>query len=164
MITIISFFTNNGQLALGLNPAITIREVDSGTLVVTGGSGDIMSELGNGWYKYEFDGSDSIDYAIVCDGGDPLTSAERYTYGGSEINSNLIETNDKISRILGLSQENYRILNPVYDNKGNLTSALIKTYSSATDTNNDQNSLAQYQLTASFNNKGLTTSYQVVKI
>lgn len=85
MITIIAFFTNNGTPALGLAPIVKIREVATGNLVVAGESGDIMVEVGDGWYRYEFNADDTKDYAIVCDGGDSLTTAERYVYAGTEL-------------------------------------------------------------------------------
>ncbi|MHA1437855.1 MAG: hypothetical protein ACTSPD_09760 [Promethearchaeota archaeon] len=85
MITIIAFFTNNGTPATGLAPFIKIREVATGTLVVAGESADVMIELGDGWYKYNFDADESKDYAIICDGGDSLTTAERYVFAGTEL-------------------------------------------------------------------------------
>jgi hypothetical protein len=46
---------------------------------------DSMSEVGDGHYKYNFAAYDpTINYAIRCDGGAILPSAERYTYAGNE--------------------------------------------------------------------------------
>lgn len=80
------------------------------------------------------------------------------TTGGSGISS------DKIDRILGLCQENYRIFDTQYDNANNLISATIKIYPSATDCENDTNATAEYQITASFNKKNRMTSYKVKKV
>ena len=85
MIDIIAFFTDNGIPKTGLNPTIKIREVTTGTLVIAGESGDIMSELGDGWYKYQFSGDETINYAIVCDGGSTMPTSERYVYAGTEL-------------------------------------------------------------------------------
>ena len=69
---------------------------------------------------------------------------------------------DKIGRLLGLSQENFRIFNPVYDSFGNLLSSTIKIYLSKLDCDNNINPIAVYNQTATFN-KNLMTGYKVVK-
>lgn len=71
---------------------------------------------------------------------------------------------DKIKYILGLSQENYRIFNPVYNINYGMTSAIIKTYASASDCNTDTAPIATYQLIAGYDNHNQMTSYKVVKI
>ena len=65
-------------------------------------------------------------------------------------------------RILGLSQENYRLFDIQYQS-GKLTSATIKIYSSASDCENDDNPIAEYEVTASYSGTQLT-SYKVVKV
>ncbi len=161
MITIISFFTDNGYPKLGLSPTINIRRVDTGSLVIEGVS---MSELGDGWYKYEFDGDEDLEYAIRCDGGTDLTNAERYTFAGSEIKSHIVEPNERLKRILGLVHENYRIIDPIYDNHNNMISGVIKTYPSAEDVENDTNPIAEYLVTAEFDPKRRLTGYKTKKI
>ena len=69
---------------------------------------------------------------------------------------------DKISRVLGLSQENFRIFSPVYDKWGNLISSIIKLYSSKIDCDNNVNIIAEYTQTATFN-QTLMTGYKVVR-
>lgn len=71
---------------------------------------------------------------------------------------------DLIERILGLSQENYRIFNQQYDRNNNLISGLIKLYSSADDCENDNNPFAQYQMLATFNRRNQLTGYKVKKV
>ncbi len=164
MITIVSFFTKNGTPKLGLTPTLKVREVETGNLIVDGGSGIVMDEIGDGWYKYEFDGDDEKEYVVTCDGTEELSTAERYTFAGTELNSNLIGVEDNITRILGLSQSNYRILNPTYDNKNNLLGGTIKIYPTATDVDNDTNAIESYQIQAEYNNKSRMTGYKVTKI
>lgn len=80
---IIAFFTSNGSPATGLSPTIRIRDVSDSSLVVTDAA---MSEVGDGWYKYDFTAYDSTkDYAIRCDGTASLPATERYVYAGSEL-------------------------------------------------------------------------------
>jgi hypothetical protein len=73
-----------------------------------------------------------------------------------------IET-DKIKYILGLSQENYRLFNIIYTNNL-ITSTTIKIYPTATDCENDTNSLAAYNVVAAYDLDGKLTSYKVKKV
>jgi hypothetical protein len=48
-----------------------------------------MSEVGDGFYKYDFTSySGTVNYAIRCDGGPTISGSERYTYS---TNDNFIE-------------------------------------------------------------------------
>jgi len=62
----------------------------------------------------------------------------------------LVPMNEKLDRILGLSLENQRIVDPVYNRAGELQSGTIKIYPSAADTEADTNVLAEYQVTATY--------------
>lgn len=77
-----AFYTTNGDPALGLTPKVSIWNVSTHILLVD----DVnMSEVGGGWYEYDYAAYDSsIDYAIRCDGGATLGGFERYTYAGNE--------------------------------------------------------------------------------
>lgn len=78
---IIAFFTNQGTPATGLTPTIDIWESD-GTQVVSGAT---MTEVGGGFYKYDFTDYDgSKHYCIRADGGPTLPTDERYQYGTNE--------------------------------------------------------------------------------
>jgi len=76
------FFVENGIPKTGLSPTIRIRNVDTNALIVTDAS---MSEVGDGFYKYDFASYDaSINYVIRMDGGDTLANAERYCVAANE--------------------------------------------------------------------------------
>ena len=75
-------FTNGGLPALALSPTIRIRKVSDNSLVITD---DAMSEVGGGWYKYNFTAyTGSVDYAMRADAGSPVTGYERYVGTGNE--------------------------------------------------------------------------------
>lgn len=81
--TVTTFFTNNGVPATGLSPTIRIWDIDTNMLVVTD---DNMTEIGDGFYKYNYMGYDPLkDYVIRADGGASLPDAERYTVGTSDL-------------------------------------------------------------------------------
>jgi len=67
-----------------------------------------------------------------------------------------------IKRMLGLSQENYKLFNPVYDSDKNLLSVTTKIYPTADDCNNDSNAIAEYAMTATYVEKQLDT-YKVIR-
>ena len=71
---------------------------------------------------------------------------------------------DKIKFVLGLTQSNFRIFNPVYDADHQLTSATIKTYPTKADCDNDTNPIAEYHLAAAYNVNGEMTEYKLVKV
>ena len=78
---ITSFITDRDVPALGLTPTIRVRQVSDGQLVVT----DMpMTEVGDGWYRYDFIGYDSkVNYVIRVDGGPTLADADRYMGSGN---------------------------------------------------------------------------------
>jgi len=79
---IVAYFTNTGTPATGLSPTIRIRNVATGALVVTDAA---MTEIGDGWYKYDFTTYDpTLDYAIRCDGTAALTAPDRYVFAGND--------------------------------------------------------------------------------
>ena len=71
-----------------------------------------------------------------------------------------------LKRIGGLCQENYRIFNPTYTTNNKfrqscMTSGTIKIYPTATDVDTDTNSIATYEVIATYNNNAEMTSYKV---
>lgn len=79
---VLAFFTNDGVPQPGLTPIVRIRDISDNSLVVT----DLAaSEVGDGWYKYDFAAYDSAkEYAIRFDGGAALADSDRYTSGTND--------------------------------------------------------------------------------
>jgi len=79
---ILTFFTNSGAPATGLSATIKIRNL---TLVTVEINGSAMTEIGDGFYSFDFTTYDEDDdYSIRCDGSVTLGNSERYTYAGNE--------------------------------------------------------------------------------
>lgn len=73
-----AYFADNGTPVIGLTPTINVRDTDN-NLVVNGAA---MTEIADGFYKYDFAAFDSSkDYVILCDGGTTLVGSERYATG-----------------------------------------------------------------------------------
>jgi hypothetical protein len=80
-----AFFTSAGVPEPGLTPTLRIRDVSTNALVVTD---DSMTEVGDGWYKYDFTVYDpDTDYVVRCDGGAGLSGSDRYAFAGTDSES-----------------------------------------------------------------------------
>lgn len=79
-----NFLDDDNNPATGLNPIISILDVETSTIAKT----DFMTEIGVGLYKYVFDEYDSSKYyAIRCDANTDIVN--RYNYGASEVSINI---------------------------------------------------------------------------
>ena len=167
---ILAYFTEAGTPKTGLTPNIDIWRVDNNSQVVTG---QAMTEVGGGFYKFDFTAYDpQHDYAVRCDGGSGLPTGDRYVYAGNEgyhddikdIQDSLTALEVLIKRILGLSQENYRLFDTVYDASGQrLTACTIKIYGSKADTIADTNPIATYSMVSTYDVDGQLGTYRVTK-
>jgi len=72
-------------------------------------------------------------------------------------------TEDKLARILGLVQENYRVIDPAYDSNGDLISSTLKLYASKADCDNNTSPIATYSVTATYDVNHHLTNYKVTK-
>lgn len=90
--------------------------------------------------------------------------AVKNTYlNSNSINSNLSNLEILIKRIIGLSQENYKLTDIVHNNLNEITSAKIKIYPTAEDCNNETNEIAIYNVVATYDGAGKLLTYKVIK-
>lgn len=128
----------------------------SGTISVT------ISEIGNGLYNVSFTPNKLGNWVLVVYHSTYFPWGKGDNYECVEfVTNNVMEL---LKRILGLSQENYRIFNPVYDSNKSMTSAIIKIYPTAGDVDVDTNVIAQYQINATYDSQNRMTGYKVKKI
>jgi len=64
-----------------------------------------------------------------------------------------------MDRVLGLSQENFRMKDQLYDEDNNLTSARVRIFANASDALADLNPIAEYLMNATFSGPGVCTGY-----
>ena len=167
---ITTYFTQNGVPKTGLSPTVDVWKLSDDSQVVTA---QAMTEVGGGFYKYLFTGYSALeDYSVQCDAGDDLPDAERYSFAGNEgfhddiydIQQTVTSIETLTKRILGLSQENYRLFDTAYDATGQrLTGCTIKLYGSKADAEADTNYTARYTMTALYGASGQLSDYKVVK-
>lgn len=144
----------------GLSAVVTVKEIPGGPTVVSAAA---MSDEGDGSYTYDFASDDvTKDYSIIVNGQDASLDSQ-YQFGS---NTNVLANTfqDQLIRILGLSQENIRIKNPVYNATGMLLSADYVIYPTALDAENDTNSISVYTITSTYDGTGrLMQTYKSIK-
>ena len=131
----------DGNPKTGLLTSYSIYKSSDDSLVISGS----LTDKGNGIYKDSYTFTELGQYYII------YTTPSGYTDEVEDIN--VIQEYAKeldLLRVLGLSDENKKILNTVHDVDGNLTYALVKIYPSATDFENDTNVLATYEFNATY--------------
>ena len=79
------------------------------------------------------------------------------------IDNLLVDISFDVKHILGLSQQDYRLSNHIYDDHNRLTSVIIKIFYNKFDCNNNVNSFASYTMDASYDSNGLLIDYKVIK-
>jgi hypothetical protein len=182
---ILAFFTDTGVPKTGLIPIVRIRDISDNTLIITDST---SSEVGDGWYKYDFIQYDSTkEYAIRFDGGPTLSNTDRYTSGSNDsfaeditdavfeeqINEHLVdgsfgyiinEINNNLKRVLGLMHENIFIDQTVYDEHGNLQSARVRIYSQSSSVGGDNDVIGTYTIASSSSETGKFDRWAQVKV
>jgi len=115
---------------------------------------DILDEIKGGTFDEDTDALDALRAAVESVAGDvDLTSIE----------TTLTSIQDSVTRVLGLSQENIRITGQNYDANNNLVESTITTYETAVDVENEENPLATYTMTASYNSDNRLVDYRIVR-
>lgn len=74
-----------------------------------------------------------------------------------------VETNTKLSRVLGLLHENIYIDNPSYDSDDNLVSARVRIYSDASSVGTTSNVIGTYEITSAGDGAGKFTYWKQIK-
>ena len=182
---ILAFFTDHGVPKTGLTPTVRIRDISDNTLIITDST---SSEVGDGWYKYDFVQYDSAEeYAIRFDGGPSLSDTDRYTSTTNDsfaedvadavfeeqINEHLVdgsfgyavnEINNDLKRVLGLMHENIFIDQTVYDEHGNMSSARVRIYSNSSSVGSANDVIGTYTITSSSSETGKFDQWKQVKV
>ena len=112
---IVSAFTDNGVPKTGLTPTLRVRKLSDNSLVVTDAN---MSEVGDGFYQYDFTTYTSLeDYTIRSDGGITLSNTDRYQFGTDENKSDSILAGERFDNASAKVENDVLT---VYDNDGTI--------------------------------------------
>lgn len=91
----------------------------------------------------------------------PLNTGIWDTLGS--LDTSIADLSLDIQRLLGLSQENYKISDQTYDANDNLISGVIRLFGSSSDLNANLNPIATYVISASYDASNRLVTYQVAK-
>jgi len=152
---------NNGKPSLGQTVTFIVKE-SSSNLTVDSGS---LTELGGGMYQ-DFYLTDTLGFFHIIF-TTPAGHTDSVDYFEVE---NECAKQEELIRALGLSQENFRILNPSYTtiNTSNgpikvLSQSTVRIYPSKTDTDNDTNHIEEYTMTATHDSEACMTDYKMTR-
>ena len=153
------FVTNNaGNPVTGLTITYEVEKSSDDSSVTSG----TLTDVGGGIYKTAITINTLGQYRVLYSAPNPYSDEVEFLQVVDPA------SNDTLLRILGLSQENQRIYDQVYDNFGNMTFARIRIYPTATDVDNDTNVLAEYTFEASYDivktNLGIIGQAKNVKV
>lgn len=95
--------------------------------------------------------------------GAGFTSQDSLSSFSPYVRTHLDAMEEQLVRVLGLSQENFKISGNVYDGTGNLTQSVITIYPSRDALILSQNAVATYTMLSSYDVSGRLTEYSVRK-
>lgn len=108
--------------------------------------------------------SATVDLTPVTDAIAVLsTDVSNLTADVSDLSTELGLISASVARLLGLSQENYRIVDQAYDSNNKLTTASVRLFGSKADTDANTNPVAVYAVTATYDTQGLLVDYKVTR-
>jgi len=108
--------------------------------------------------------SATVDLTPVTDAIATLsTDVADLTTDVGDLSTELGLLSASVARLLGLSQENYRIVGQAYDSNNKLTSASIRLFASKVDTDANTNPIAIYSVDATYDVQGLLVDYKVTR-
>ena len=122
---------------------------------ISGGIPVTISELQDGLYSVSFTPDIYGNWELIVSEPTYFPDGKIGHYNVSAGNKVILEN---LKRILGLCHENFRI----YNQAGDLVEGIIKIYDNATDLENDQNPVAEYEIKTNYGagkEKRLVTEY-----
>lgn len=154
----------DGNNATGLTITYEVRRSTDDVLIFSGS----LTEETSGAYTASLTFTEENQYRVFYstpsdyeNGCEKILTEEADFTSIKDILDNIL---DKLCRVLGLSQSNYRLTDHVYSPDGCLLSANIHIYPTATDLENDTNKIQEYAMTAVYDTNGLLIDYKVVEV
>jgi len=96
---IVSWFIDDGSPAVDLSPTVDVYDVSDNSKIV---DGEAMTQVGLGFYKYNFtDFNEDKDYLVIADGGVSVEGWGRYSIGFDALESvNVVSEGVKVTPVL----------------------------------------------------------------
>jgi len=139
----------------------TIKLYDPTDSEIYDGSNVNIVELSNGHYYASFIPNKVGKWFIV------VYHATYFPWGKSNdiqvFNNDFDSISTILSRILGLTQENYYVYDTIYNTSGNMTSSKIRIYEDGAIVGGSTDIIAEYNVSATYTNNKMDT-YSVEKV
>jgi hypothetical protein len=145
----------HGNPVEGLTLTYTVIKCEDNTIV----DSDELVDVGNGIYQGSYVFDTVGQYRIIYDSPYDYTDMVETVVVTEPVSFDV----DKLNRILGLSQHNYRIFGQKHDKNGNLTFAKIRLYHTPEDLEDQVNHFAEYEVNTAYS-KNNVSDYSVKKI
>ena len=121
-----------------------------------------ISELGHGHYRASFIPSSIGMWMLIVYHSAYFPTGKS---GSIQVFANDFDSiTTLVTRILGLTQENFYIDNTSYDSNNNLTQSRIRIYSDEISVGTANDVIATYNMTSTFDGNGNMTDYTVKKV
>lgn len=153
-----------GNFKSGLTVTYEIRKSSDNSLIASGTATDI-----SGIYSFTHTFTETGEYRMKFmtpsgyeDGYDTIFVEEEYAKEET-LDSHRSETEDRIKRILGMTQENFIIKDQTYNSNGSLETATVRIFNNALDCNSDINPLAEYSIIVEYDLEGKIKKYKVTR-
>ena len=167
-----------GDFATGLTVFYDVRKSTDNSLIVSGTTTEI-----SGIYSYIYTFTENLEYRSIFttpsgyeNGFETILIVDEFANNDllNIVNSGItgltldllehrLETETRIKYILGLEQQNFRIIDQVYNDDDLLISSTIRIYNNSSDTNNNVNPLKEYFMEATYDSDSRITSYKVIE-
>jgi hypothetical protein len=103
--------------------------------------------------------STPIDYTVITVS---LEQDDKDYLVNTTVTNTINSLNPTLDLILGMTQNNFRLNQQIYDASGNLIAAQINLYYNASDCTNQVNSFATYNMLAVYNVQNQLIDYKVI--
>lgn len=160
---LVAVIDTNGDFVTGLSITYEVRKASDHSLTFSGS----FTNVGN-IYIANITPTVLGDYYVL------YTTPSSYENGQEEmvvrqvtiddIDNILTILGEQITKILGLSQSNYRLTDQIYNPSGCLVSATLSIYPTAIDTENETNAIAVYSIETNYDTNGNLIDYKVVEL
>jgi len=131
--------------------------------IITNDTDDVISDATTNTTSIEANSDANKDLVLADNATNTTTITTNTDNEIAAIDTKIDAQIVSLNRLLGLTQENQYIDNPVYDGNNALTSARLRTYSVAGSVGTTSDVLATYTVTSTYDGSGNLETYKVVK-
>lgn len=149
-----------GDGVTGLTVTYKVIRSSDNTVLASGTLSDIGDGVYKGSYLFSVVGQFRVLYFTPTNYLDAIETV-------NVSDATTVAISDKIDRILGLSMENYRLFDSLWDKSNNMTFTRIRLYPTPEDVDTDTNAFAEYEVRSAYGKgkyRNNVVDYRVKKV